>query len=106
MVKPGKHRVNGKLGLRPAGQAEGGTEPNFDDLLGRLEDLMQGVREFARLVSLFETMSMMGPSTIDEPNAVAARIWEFADGVLERIADWPNLVDRLERVAEALHPQG
>lgn len=36
---------------------------------------MQGVREFADLVARFETMSVMGASTRDEPNTVAARIW-------------------------------
>jgi len=86
VAKPVKRCASGVLGLRPFGKAEAGTEANFDDLLGRLEGLQQVVSDFAGMVTLFETLSIVKPLMTDNISAVAARIRELATGVRESIA--------------------
>ena len=72
------------------------------DAVNRLECLMQEMGQFAGLVNALEIYSKVEPSTGSGDEQVAVRIRKLTQVLRNEIAGWPDLVDRLTRVANKL----
>ena len=88
------------LNSTPAGRVVGRSASSANvDPVDRLECLMQEMGQFAGLVSALEIYAKVEPSTGSGDDQVAVRIRKLTQMLRNEIAGWPDLVDRLTRVA-------
>jgi len=67
-----------------------------------MEDVLREIGSFASLVTTLETVVTYELEVADDMGSIAGRVQGLVGAIRCEIAQWPNLLDRLQLVANVL----